>query len=83
MMYSVPELYGQRDYMVPVYRDDTAECINGCLARRYPCDPHVFELCIEYMSENGFTQPKTPEEALELYLWFRQMINTDAQHIIV
>lgn len=81
LMYSIPELYDQQDYLVPVCADDVEVCEEECIFRRFPCDEDVFHLCVEYQFESHFRQPLTPEEAVDLYLHLRECLHRDLRNV--
>ncbi len=76
-MYTVPQLYGTRNYLQPVEADTIAVCLDECTLRGLPCDEDVHGLCAIYMAENGWTLPGDQMEAVDLYVKLRAAIMSD------
>ncbi|XP_019737807.1 uncharacterized protein LOC109523234 isoform X1 [Hippocampus comes] len=72
VMYTLPELYGTRDFLSPVDDEQVQLCKSQCVFRlTMPCDPDVFALCAFLMSRSDLMPPKDPYQAVNLYLHLR------------
>ena len=76
-MHTIPELYGRTNFLVEVNQGQIDACLQHCVFRDFPCDKDVFNLCLQYMTDNGRLQPETPESALDLYLLLRNYIHRE------
>ncbi|XP_038071286.1 uncharacterized protein LOC119740150 [Patiria miniata] len=75
VMYSMPQLYGTQNFLVPVQPDEIEVCESECTFKSpYPCDRDVFDLCITLMAEAGITAPTNPREGQDLYHFLRTEI---------
>ncbi|XP_019729826.1 uncharacterized protein LOC109518449 isoform X2 [Hippocampus comes] len=72
VMYTLPELYGTRDFLSPVDDEQVQLCKSQCVFRlTMPCDPDVFALCAFLMSRSDLMPPKDRYQAVNLYLHLR------------
>uniref|UniRef100_A0A3B1K095 Zmp:0000000984 n=1 Tax=Astyanax mexicanus TaxID=7994 RepID=A0A3B1K095_ASTMX len=75
IMYTLPQLFGARDYLKRVSQQAVDVCREECQERGpYPCDETVFALSSHLMEEHHLHPPTTPAEATELYLFLRTCI---------
>ncbi|CAI5653177.1 unnamed protein product [Oreochromis niloticus] len=75
LMYTLPELYGTRDFLCPTEEEHVDLCKNECVFRlTKPCDPVVYELCNILMSESHLTPPTDPYQAVNLHMHIRDTI---------
>ncbi|KAM7382146.1 hypothetical protein PAMA_012828 [Pampus argenteus] len=75
MMYTLPQLFGAREYLKEVSQQKIEACREECVRRGpYPCDDTVFDICCLAMAENSLHPPTSPEEAIELYMFLRAYI---------
>ena len=76
LLYTLPELSGYEDKMMPVDMRDVAECERESLRKgENPCsDPYIFNLTCILMEENGLDCPGTGYEAASLYMRLRRII---------
>lgn len=75
VMYTLPELYGTRDFLSPVENEHVQHCKNECVSRQtIPCDPDVYEPCNIFMAESHLTHPTDPYEAVNLCMHLREVI---------
>ena len=75
MMYTLPQLFGAREYLKEVSQQKIEACRQECLQRGpYPCDDSVFDICCITMAENSLHPPTSPEEAIALYMFLRAYI---------
>jgi len=77
VMYSVPEIYGTRDYRVNVQSDEIAACKSECVYAASVCDPLVEEICIVLMNEHDWSLPVDYIEAVTLYHNLRGALPND------
>jgi len=72
LMYTMPQMFGGRDFLQPVDRVDVDACRQYCTARgEYPCDQDVFNISCIMMAENGWNIPTNTAEAATLYTSLR------------
>lgn len=77
MMYTLPQLFGVREYLKEVSQQKIEAGREECLQRGpYPCDDTVFDICCLAMAENNLHPPTSPEEAIELYMFLCAYIQT-------
>jgi len=76
-MYSMPELYGVRDYKHTVTSAEADICSTECIFRQCPCDRTVYELCAIYLQDCNLNPPASIDEARQLYITLRQNITHD------
>ncbi|KAL3977653.1 SLAM family member 8 [Sarotherodon galilaeus] len=75
VMYTLPELYGTRDFLCPTEEEHVEMCKTECVFRlTKPCDPDVYELCNILMTESHLTPPTDPYQAVNLYVHLRENI---------
>ncbi|XP_042073225.1 uncharacterized protein LOC121813492 [Haplochromis burtoni] len=75
VMYTLPELYGTRDFLCPTEEEHVEMCKTECVFRlTKPCDPDVYELCNIIMTESHLTPPTDPYQAVNLYMHLRENI---------
>ncbi|XP_053302891.1 uncharacterized protein LOC128461802 [Pleuronectes platessa] len=75
MMYTIPQLFGAREYLKEVSQQKIQACREECLQRGpCPCDNTVFDICCFVMAETNLHPPTSPEEAIELYKFLRAYI---------
>ena len=80
VMFSVPELYGTENYMVPVEDDEIEVCSENAVFRgAMSCDEDVYNMCILIMTEQNLTLGNDAYEALDLYLHLRGRIHAILQ----
>lgn len=80
MMYTLPQLFGAREYLKEVSQQKIEVCKEECLQRGpYPCDDTVFDICCLAMAQNNLHPPTSPEEAIELYMFLRSYIRAQIQ----
>ena len=71
-MYSIPELYGTRDYLCDVEPGRLEACAEECtFTSDIHCDEDIHDLACMYMEENGWSTPTDPYSAADLYLSLR------------
>ena len=71
-MYQLPQVYGTRDYLLPVDQRRIQLCESEIVnKKKYPCDEDLFNYCCLVMESNRWTHPETPEEAAHLYINLR------------
>lgn len=74
-MYTMPEIYGTRDYSCIVSDDVVAACVELTTLPDLPsCDADIRDLCLIIMEENELNFSSNPEDATELYLNLRRKI---------
>lgn len=77
MMYTLPQLFGAREYLKEASQQKIQACREECRERGpYPCDNTVFDICCLAMAENSLHPPTSPEEAIDLYMFLRAYIRT-------
>ncbi|KAL3973486.1 ADP-sugar pyrophosphatase / 8-oxo-dGDP phosphatase / ADP-D-ribose pyrophosphorylase [Sarotherodon galilaeus] len=75
VMYTLPELYGTRDFLCPTEEEHVYLCKNECVFQlTKPCDQVVYELCNILMSQSHLTPPTDPYQAVNLYMHLRETI---------
>ena len=78
MLYSMPEIFGTKDYLRDVSRRDIQICEEESIFRDgFTCDPDIFELLVIYMAERHLMPPTDVQESLALYRTLRQIIIQD------
>ncbi|KAF7643707.1 hypothetical protein LDENG_00234950 [Lucifuga dentata] len=74
VMYSLPELYGTRDFLAPVENDYLEQYKNECVfCQPIRCDADVYALCNVVMAECHLNLPRDPYQAIDLYLQLREI----------
>ena len=71
MMYTVPQLWGSEDFIVP--HTDLEACKFLSVV---PCDEDIFDLCNMIMSELDLTFPENILQAQEFYLTIREAVRS-------
>lgn len=76
IMYNMPEIYGTRNYMLPITENKLEIARQDCLFldENVPCDEDVFELCEILLNEDGRLHPEDPYEAADTYLYLRNQL---------
>ncbi|XP_013395261.1 uncharacterized protein LOC106162499 [Lingula anatina] len=78
VLFSMPELYGRRDYLRPVNQGHIEACFTECSFRDgLPCDEELFELFNIYMAELFLDFPSNVQEAQQVYHALRLAIRQD------
>lgn len=78
LLYTIPELHGKEDKLVPVDMEEVAECQNESIQKdAYICDRDMFLLCCILMEENEWSIPNDGYEAGSLYLNLRNPIRSE------
>ncbi|GAA6098847.1 uncharacterized protein LOC125141277 [Tachysurus ichikawai] len=78
MMYTLPQLFGAREYLKEASQQKIQACREEWRKERgpYPCDNTVFDICCLAMAENSLHPPTSPEEAIDLYMFLRAYTRT-------
>ncbi|OWF47264.1 hypothetical protein KP79_PYT26190 [Mizuhopecten yessoensis] len=77
LMYTSPELYDTQDYVYPAGNQYAGASKEECTFKNgIPCDPDVYQLCLEIMLENGWNVPNDATCARELYIRLRREVLT-------
>ena len=76
LLYTMPTVYGCRDYSMQLEEAEVNTCIDSCIFREYPCDEDVFILCMTYMVDNDISPPTTAIEGVNIFLELRDFIRT-------
>ena len=76
IIYTLPERYSTRDYLIASSPDEIDACLEAC---RFPTEFHgvdndLVELVKIEMDENGWQNPTSPFEAMELYIDLHRII---------
>ena len=80
VLYSMPEVYGQRDFLQPVDQAHIDACRTECTFRDgLPCDKELFELFVIYMAEHNLNPPSDVADGILLYHRLRGMILQDLE----
>lgn len=67
-MYTIPELYGTKDYLCPVAEEDLVRCEDHCTKRHgIACDDDLFTFCTNIMAEKEQV-PVDSYIAIDLYI---------------
>lgn len=75
-MYNIPELFNTRNYCIPIPDLQIDICKRENRFVDYgPCkDKDVYELCRILVQQNGYNNPETPNDSVELYVKLRREI---------
>lgn len=75
-MYYFPSLWGAQDQLFPVLDlDDINDCSEEAEFRStVPCDPVIYDMCVNIMSRDNLEPATTITEATDLYLYLRQRL---------
>ena len=76
-MYTVPTVYGTRDYIHPAADDAVQLCCDESTFPDICCDGDLYELCQLYMSQNNWDVPSDHISAINLYTNLRVCICND------
>lgn len=75
ILYSLPQAYGTRNYLLEVHRVKLEVCKGVSTDRsQYPCDPDLFELCCTIIQENHWRPPEDAMDATLLYMNLRDRL---------
>lgn len=74
IMYHIPEVYGTKDYLNCVLKEDIDTCKPFCyfINKNIPCDKDVYNLAVLIMGDHNVTLPVNSAEAVELYRFLRR-----------
>ena len=76
LMYYTPQIWGTEDKLCTTVDDDEMTVCNSEAEFRstIPCDPDVYELCVDIMRRDNLTQPLDVYHAVNLYLHLQREI---------
>jgi len=79
VMYSLPSVYGARDYIQPVDPETVRLCREECsfISADVSCDADVHALCSLYMTRHNWVMPVDHLLGAELYLNLRTCFYQD------
>lgn len=78
VLYSMPDIYSTKNYIVSVHTTDVNLCKEECLFREVCTkNPEFFELFTLYMIEYNLRLPGNPQEGLDLYQLLRSLTRHD------
>ncbi|XP_027858982.1 uncharacterized protein LOC114135683 [Xiphophorus couchianus] len=79
MMYTVPEVYGTRDYLHSIDLNRVETCLENCVFKDFPCDEDVFSICVDLISEHNLNVTDDVFATTDLYIRLRQLITRDLE----
>lgn len=77
LLYNAPEMHNTQDYKIPITEDEVECCRELCASDNDETDDFckdIYDMASLIMEEERRDEPKSQEEAAELYLYLRNEI---------
>ncbi|KAK6167032.1 hypothetical protein SNE40_021142 [Patella caerulea] len=77
ILYNAPELFDTHDCLILVRDYEVSACFEKCVCHKIPCDQEIYQLANLYIAENSLKKPTDAYEALNLYMFLRNLFQMD------